>query len=101
MGIKSQRSALYVTDRGIEIEVSRMETPHLVNAIAHHTKQRQAIAPLIEMFTAINSNLIKRDQALWDTIVVLGTELARRDPDLDEREAQHPSRSDTNPHWED
>lgn len=85
MGIRRKVSQTYVTDRGIEMEVGNTTPSHLINAIAHHTKQIETLRKACEGkpigFDA--GFLGKRISALVDTVDILTAELAKRDPDFD------------------
>jgi hypothetical protein len=82
MGIKNVRTATYIADTGKEYQLDEMTSSHILNVIAHHQKQLEAmgLCPGFENFPF----LIARDRGLRDTITVLYSELAARDPDKDD-----------------
>lgn len=82
MAIKQKRSAIYLSDRGDEYELSQMHSSHILNVLAHHQKQIDALELLPgSVRTAL---LDKRIMSLRETIKVLAEELGTRDPDQDE-----------------
>jgi hypothetical protein len=85
MGIKNVRTATYVADTGKEFQLGDMSSSHLLNAIRHHQGQLEVIlrCPGAENFPF----LTKRETGLRDTITVLYSELAARDPDKDDEYA--------------
>lgn len=72
---------VYTTDRGIEMEVRNMPSTHLVNAIAHHLKQFEALDKIVPAL--VTPFLEKRKYMLQDTIRILALELGTRDPEMD------------------
>lgn len=82
MGIKNVRTATYVSDTGKEFNLCEMTASHLLNAIRHHRGQLDVVldCPGGENFPF----LTKREAGLRDTITVLYSELAARDPSKDE-----------------
>ena len=94
MGIKRKVSQTYVTDRGIEMEVSEMTPSHLVNAIAHHQRQVEALEKVSKLW---NTNYMERRiKQLYETIETLASELSQRDPQMDyEQERDQRSRRDS------
>lgn len=81
MALKRVSKITYVTDRGIEMDVKEMETTHLVNAICHHTKQRDVLKEYTQNVT--DTHLARRVDLLNETINTLLDELETRDPALD------------------
>lgn len=91
MALKKINRVTYVTDRGIEINVKEMETTHLINAICHHSKQRDVLKEYTQD-CEFNTNLSKRVDLLNETINVLLDELEQRDPDKDHMEDEEADR---------
>jgi len=80
---------LYRTDTGKVCAVTEMETTHLLNAINHHRTQVATIDWIKETLglnKAGEVRLLRRQEALINTITVLSAELTRRDPEDDEVE---------------
>jgi len=80
MAIRKVSKVTYITDTGRELEVTEMTASHLMNAIAHHEKQIDAIAP----YTQTSEFIRKRVDHLNDTILQLAAELSNRDPATDD-----------------
>lgn len=86
MAIKRKASATYIADTGKEFEVSEMADSHLLNVIAHHQKQVEALAVVYNRLQDTQRGyLTKRLETLAETINILGIELANRDPDTEEQ----------------
>ena len=87
MGIKNVRTATYVADTGKEFDLREMTSSHILNVIRHHQEQLGVIlrCPGGENFPF----LTKRETGLRETITILYSELAARDPDKDEEEDNH------------
>lgn len=77
MAIKRRMEVTYVTDRGIEMQLSDMEDAHIINAIAHHKKQIQ----VLEESPVKSTSILFRISALNDTVASLYYELADRNPE--------------------
>lgn len=83
MAIKRKASATYVADTGKEYEVAEMADSHLLNTIAHHIKQIEALARC-EAYVHPPHHLKKRRELLEETVQILTEELAKRDPDTEQ-----------------
>ena len=102
MGIKQQRLVtVYVTGTGREIEVSKMTPEHLVNALAYHLKQSDALDEILDAYHPADGDgfLLPRKLSICSTIQCLADELSLRDPkrDYEPKDEQKPIRYTTNP----
>ena len=83
MGIKI-RKFVYVSDRGDQYELDEMEPSHLINAIAHHQKQHDALVRVMDKYGLTTSNnLCIRLEDLDRTVHELVSELMTRFPGED------------------
>ena len=82
MAIKRKQSATYLSDSGKEFEVDEMSPSHILNVICHHRKQVEGLERCLNLLPD-NGLLSKRLSSLDETIMILATELATRDPDKD------------------
>ncbi len=88
-GVQQRVDVKYVSDRGQEFIISEMEDSHILNVIIHHRRQRDALIEMREhqkgaVATIDLTNITKRIVNLDNTILVLFSELMKRDPDRPE-----------------
>lgn len=82
MGIKNVRTATYVADTGKEFQLADMSSSHILNVIAHHSKQLEVLVNCPGLGSL--PFMVQREQDMRNTIAELYTELAKRDPSKDE-----------------
>jgi hypothetical protein len=82
MGIKNVRTATYVSDTGKEFQLAEMTSSHIINVIAHHTKQLEALMGCPQTICREYIDIRIADMRM--TINELYIELATRAPSKDD-----------------
>lgn len=89
MAIRTKRNTTYIADTGKEFVIEEMTDSHLLNTIAHHVKQVEALANVYNRLdSSLRGHLMAKLEILNKTIEALGIELAMRDPNTEEERRQ-------------